>query len=101
MLTTDVRKIYIEEPIAVIGDIHGTDSNFLRLQSAFRELERENQVLRERYVKWQTDKPSLHSVEDKERTISSLRTQIVSLTNEISKLKSQSSVNVNVQANTQ
>jgi hypothetical protein len=100
-LTHDVRKIYIEEPLKIIGEIHGTDGNFLRLQSAFRELERENQVLRERYVKWQTDQPNAHLIDDKERTISSLRNQIVSLTNEISKLRSQSSVNVNVQGNTQ
>jgi len=36
VLKVDVRKIYIEEPIAILGEIHGTDGNFLRLQSAFR-----------------------------------------------------------------
>jgi hypothetical protein len=73
----------------------------LRLQSAFRALEKENEVLRARYVKWQSDQPNAHLIDDKERTISSLRNQIVSLTNEISKLRSQSSVNVNVQSNSQ
>ena len=101
VLKEDVRKIYIEEPIALLGEIHGSDGNFLRLQSAFRELERENQVLRERYVKWQTSQPSLSGSEDKERIISSLRSQIASLTNEISGLKIKSQVSVNVQGNTQ
>lgn len=36
VLREDVRKIYIEEPVAQLGEIHGTDGNFLRLQSAFR-----------------------------------------------------------------
>lgn len=76
-----MRKIYIEEPVAMLGEIHGSDGNFLRLQSAFRELERENQVLRERYVKLQSSQPSMTASEDKERIISSLRSQIASLTN--------------------
>ena len=101
VLKEDVRKIYIEEPVVFLGEIHGTDGNFLRLQSAFREVERENQVLRERYVKWQTTKPSLSGSEDKDRIISSLRSQIASLTNEISSLKAKSQVSVNVQGNTQ
>lgn len=101
VLKEDVRKIYIEEPFALLGEIHGTDGNFLRLQSAFRELERENQVLKERYIKWQTSQPSLTISEDKERIISSLRSQIASLTNEISSLKAKSQVSVNVQGNTQ
>ncbi len=81
VLKEDVRKIYIEEPVAVLGEIHGSDGNFLRLQSAFRELERENQVLKERYIKWQTSQPSHTAVDDKERIVSSLRSQIASLTN--------------------
>lgn len=81
VIKEDVRKIYIEEPVALLGEIHGSDGNFLRLQSAFRELERENQVLRESYIKLQTTQPSLTIAEDKERIISSLRSQIVSLTN--------------------
>lgn len=101
VLRDDVRKIYIEEPIAILGEIHGTDGNYLRLQSAFRELERENQVLKERYVKWQSSQPSHHGLEDKERIISSLRSQIASLTNEVSSWKSKSQVSVNVQGNTQ
>lgn len=101
VLREDVRKIYVEEPVAVLGEIHGTDGNYLRLQSAFRELERENQVLKERYIKWQTSQPSLTVSEDKERIISSLRSQIASLTNEISTLRAKSQVSVNVQGNTQ
>lgn len=81
VIKEDVRKIYIEEPVAMLGEIHGSDGNFLRLQSAFRELERENQVLRERYVKLQSSQPSMTASEDKERIISSLRSQIASLTN--------------------
>lgn len=38
VIKEDVRKIYIEEPVATLGEIHGSDGNFLRLQSAFREL---------------------------------------------------------------
>lgn len=36
ILKEDVRKIYIEEPLAILGEINGTDGNYLRLQSAFR-----------------------------------------------------------------
>lgn len=36
VIKEDVRKIYIEEPVATLGEIHGSDGNFLRLQSAFR-----------------------------------------------------------------
>ncbi len=73
----------------------------MRLQSAFRELERENQVLKERYVKFQTIQPSLTAIEDKERIIASLRSQIASLTNEVSTMRAKSQVSVNVQGNTQ
>lgn len=64
ILKDDVRKIYIEEPLSILGDIHGTDGNYLRLQSAFREIERENQVLREKYIKWQSNAPSVHASGD-------------------------------------
>lgn len=101
VLKNDVRKIYIEEPFAQLGEIHGSDGNFLRLQSAFRELERENQLLKERYVQWQSIQPSLTQIEDKERIIVSLRNQITNLTHEISTLKAKSQVSVNVQGNTQ
>ncbi len=52
-LTIDVRNLKVEEPIAILGDIHGTGQEFIRLQSAFRALEKENSLLRDRYVKWQ------------------------------------------------
>lgn len=35
-----ISSIVIDEPIKTLGEIHGTDSNFLRLQSAFRALEK-------------------------------------------------------------
>jgi hypothetical protein len=36
ILTTDIRNLQIEEPLRILGDIHGTDAQYLRLQSAFR-----------------------------------------------------------------
>jgi len=52
-LTVDPRTLQSEEYVQVLGDIHGQGDGFIRLQSAFRALERENQLLKERYVKWQ------------------------------------------------
>ncbi len=101
ILTTDVRNIHIEEPLKLIGEIHGTDGQFLRLQSAFREIERENQILRTKYIKWQEERPNIHAIEDKNRIINSLTNQIATLTNDISSLRSQSSVSVNISGNTQ
>jgi hypothetical protein len=101
VLTTDVRNIHVEEPLKFIGEIHGTDGQFLRLQSAFREIERENEILRARYIKWQENKPNIHAIEDKNRIINSLTNQIATLTNDISSLRSQSSVSVNVSGNSQ
>jgi hypothetical protein len=53
VLQVDVRSLHFEEPTYVLGDIHGSEEGFLRLQSAFRSLEQENNLLRERYVRWQ------------------------------------------------
>ena len=53
VLTVDPRTLQSEEYVQVLGDIRGLGDGFIRLQSAFRALERENQLLKERYVKWQ------------------------------------------------
>ncbi len=52
-LVLDVRSLKTDEVITTLGDIRGEGEGFLRLQSAFRALERENTLLRERYVRWQ------------------------------------------------
>ena len=100
VLTSKLVTGVIDEPIKELGEIHGSDSNFLRLQSAFRELEKENQILRERYIKWQVDQPNVHLIEDKERVINHLRDQILQLNGQISSLKGKETVSVNVQGNT-
>ena len=38
VLQVDVRSLHFEEPTYVLGDIHGSEEGFLRLQSAFRSL---------------------------------------------------------------
>lgn len=98
---TDLKTINIEEPFKLIGEIHGSDGNFLRLQSAFREIERENEVLRSRYINLQKERPSTHGIEDRERIIANLRNQIATLTNQVGSFKSQDSVSVNIVGNTQ
>jgi len=100
VLTSKLVVGVIDEPIKELGEIHGSDSNFLRLQSAFRALEKENEILRERYIKWQVDQPNVHLVEDKERVINHLRDQILQLNGQISSLKGKETVSVNVQGNT-
>ena len=101
ILTTQLVSLTIDEPIKELGEIHGSDSNFLRLQSAFRALEKENEVLRERYIKWQVDQPNPHLLEDRDRLIGSLRDQILNLNGQISSLKGKETVSVNVTGNTQ
>lgn len=100
-LTIDVRNLKVEEPFAVLGDIHGTGEGFIRLQSAFRALEKENSLLRDRYVKWQKEVPNAQALSDKERIIENLSRQIASLTTELSTVRSQPSTSVNVSANVQ
>lgn len=101
VLKVDIRSIHIEEPLILLGDIHGSEEGFIRLQSAFRTLERENELLREKYVKWQKEIPNAYAIQDKEKIIENLSNQIVLLTGQVSTFKSQSSVNVNVSSNTQ
>lgn len=35
---------------------------FMRVQGAFRALEKENELLRDKYVRWQVDRPNIHGV---------------------------------------
>lgn len=74
-----------------------TDNNvYVRMQSSFRALEKENELLRDKYIKWQTARPNIHGVEDRDRIIDTLEKRIVELSSEINRFKSQSSVSVNV-----
>ena len=101
VLTVDPRTLQTEEYVQVLGDIHGQGDGFVRLQSAFRALERENQLLKERYVKWQKEIPNAQLISDKERIIENLSRQLSSLTTELSTAKSQPHTSVNVSGNTQ
>ena len=100
-LTVDPRTLRIEEVVTELGDIHGSGDGFIRLQSAFRALERENALLREKYVKWQKEVPNAQAITDKERIIQNLSKQIATLTTELSTVRSQPSTSVNVSANVQ
>ena len=71
------------------------------MQSAFRALQEENYLLREKYVRWQKELPNATVLEDKERIITSLTRQITDQATEIASLRSQPVTNVNVSANTQ
>ena len=100
-LTLDVRGLRTEETTYELGDIHGDGDGYIRLQSAFRALERENSLLRERYVKWQKEVPNAQAISDKERIIQNLSKQIAGLTSELSTVKSQPTTSVNVSSNVQ
>lgn len=100
-LTLDVRSLRTEETTYELGEIHGSGDGFIRLQSAFRALEKENSLLRERYVKWQKEVPNAQALSDKERIIQNLSKQISSLTSELSTVKSQPTTSVNVSSNVQ
>ena len=82
LVSKDIKDIYIGEPIQVLGDITGSDNNFLRLQSAFRALTAENELLRARYIQWKEGLPNVHAIEDKDKIITSLTRQIVDLTSQ-------------------
>lgn len=64
-------------------------------------MERENQLLKDRYVKWQKDVPNAQLLSDKERIIENLSKQIATLTTEISTVKSQPTGSVRVDVNAQ
>ena len=101
-LTVDPKTVQTEEIVFALGDIHGSGDGFIRLQSAFRALERENQLLKDKYVKWQKTVPNAQILSDKERVIENLSKQIASLTTEISTVKSQPSLgSVKVDVNAQ
>lgn len=59
---------------SILSSIYGGFDNnvFVRLESAFRAIEKENQLLRDKYIRWQSDRPNVHGVEDRERIIDSL-----------------------------
>ena len=100
-LTVDPKTFQIDEIVHVLGDIHGNGDGFIRLQSAFRALERENQLLKDKYVKWQKTVPNAQVLSDKERIIENLSKQIASLTTEVSTIKSQPTGSVRVDVNSQ
>jgi hypothetical protein len=84
-----------------LGDISGSGDGFLRLQSAFRSLEKENSLLRDKYVRWQKEVPNAQLLSDKERIIENLSRQIANLSTELSQVRSQPSSSVNISANVQ
>jgi hypothetical protein len=84
-----------------LGDIHGTGDGFIRLQSAFRALEKENSLLRDKYVRWQKEVPNAQLLSDKERIIENLSRQIANLSTDLSQVRSQPSSSVNISANVQ
>lgn len=53
-------------------------------------------MLREEYIQLQREMPSMQILADKQKVIQNLTNQIVQLSSEISTLKSQSSVSINV-----
>lgn len=74
---------------------------FMRVQGAFRALEKENELLRDKYIRWQVDRPNIHGVEDRDRIIDTLERRIVELQGELNGFRSQSTVSVNVSGNTE
>lgn len=86
-LVIDPKLLKTEEVVYSVGEIHGTGNDFIRLQSAFRGLERENTLLKDRYVKWQKEFPNAQMVADKERIIENLTKQIATLSLDLSKSK--------------
>lgn len=101
VMTVNPSSIQIDEVVHSLGDIHGNGDGFIRLQSAFRALERENQLLKDKYVKWQKTVPNAQHLSDKERIIENLSKQIASLTSEMSTIKSQPTGSVRVDVNAQ
>jgi len=75
--TVDIRRLIDVDPatirqtetVFVLGDIHGTEEGFIRLESAFRALEEENSRLRNHYVRWQKEIPNASILVDKEKII--------------------------------
>lgn len=79
-----------------------SDPKFFTLfESRFRALTKENELLRDKYLRWQKERPNVHGVEDRDRIIDNLEKKIVELSSELNRYKSQGSVSVNVVGNTQ
>jgi hypothetical protein len=79
-----------------------SDPKFFTLfESRFRALTKENELLRDKYLRWQRERPNVHGVEDRDRIIDNLEKKIVELSSELNGFKTQSSVSVNVVGNTQ
>jgi hypothetical protein len=79
-----------------------SDPKFFTLfESRFRALTKENELLRDKYLRWQRERPNIHGVEDRDRIIDNLEKKIVELSSELNGFKTQSSVSVNVVGNTQ
>lgn len=95
-ISIDPKSLRTDEKLFVLGDINGSDEGYFRLQSAFRALEKENELLRDRYVKWQKEIPNASLLSDKERVIENLTRQIADLTLQVSSYRSQPVTNVNV-----
>jgi hypothetical protein len=74
---------------------------FTLFESRFRALTKENELLRDKYLRWQKERPNVHGVEDRDRIIDNLEKKIVELSSELNRFKTQSSVSVNVVGNTQ
>jgi hypothetical protein len=100
-LTIDAKDLRVDEQIYILGDIHGDGEGFFRLQSAFRTLERENELLREQYIRWQKEVPSTQTLISKDVIIENLSRQLSNITTELSTIKSQPTTSVNVSSNVQ
>ena len=81
--------------------VHSTHEHFIRVDSAFREIIAENEHLKNALIKAKTQIPSLEGIADRERVINTLERRIVELNGEISRLRSQTQVSVNVQGSTE
>ena len=86
---------------SILSSIYGGFDNdvFVRLESAFRAIEKENELLREKYIRWQKERPNVHGVEDRDRIIDTLEKRIVELQSENNRYKTQGSVSVNISGN--
>ena len=91
-----------QEPTRKLDDLflHETHESFVRVDSAFREIEQENQHLRNLLLQAANERPSMSGIEDRERIIDSLEKKIAELSQELNSYKSQASVSVKVTGNT-
>lgn len=106
-ISTDLKTIrYEEETVTTLSEIHGVSTDFVRLESLMRERLAENDLLRTRIIDIEKGKPigsgnsTVSISSDQTRTIQNLRNEITTLNNQLSELRRQSQVNVNISANT-